>query len=296
MAAKTSASLDCIASRCENAACQAAGPQERRAAELLDFETFLRCVGVDPCADAHSLVMVAASHMFSAELPPEWSECFDEGTSCTFYHNRLTGESRWAHPQERTFRELVREVRSWRPEDGLEYASARSKAHLETVRNGLVEALAHWSAIDAEAPSLPGCQYFFNSETGESSWIDPRLVMEFDLLQRHDVLRECLAEQAERADELSDAEWDGSSDEGPMSPSPRKAWQPQTPRLEPACGRLEPARGTASRARLAWLPQVGAGDESVRSCVTYLSACSDLGCVEELDLDIRLAPTCLGKA
>jgi len=37
--------------------------------------------------------------------------------------------------------------------------------------------------------------YFFNSATGESRWVDPRMSMEFSLMQRHELLCQCMDDQ-----------------------------------------------------------------------------------------------------
>merc|ERR1719409_2567288 len=133
--------------------------------------------------------------MFSAELPDYWSEHIDEGTSRVYFFNELTGDALWMHPQEGVFKELIEEVRCWRPNQKLNEIFQRADAHLRQAYSRAIEATAQWSgpySAPAQGPEETGAdegaQFFYNANTGESRWSDPRQSVEFDLRQRRSIL------------------------------------------------------------------------------------------------------------
>eukprot|EP00435_Cladocopium_sp_Y103_P053172 s2801_g17.t1 len=67
-----------------------------------NFEDFLEHLGLDHTS-ASGLTIAAAQQMFSAPLPPQWSEQVDETSSRVYFFNRATGDSLWMHPQKSIF-------------------------------------------------------------------------------------------------------------------------------------------------------------------------------------------------
>lgn len=253
-----------------------------------DFRDFIRHLGIDPLVDASGLVMVAAHDMFAAPLPPHWSEQIDESSSRVYFFNTVTGDSMWMHPQEALYRELIADVRSWRPDEPLEDIFARSDAHLRRAQQQAVEAIAQWSAFDVpqgpeEAPEFGDMsQFYFNSTTGESRWADPRQSVEFDLRQRHSILCKCIAAHSQVLARMGSS--DSSDAEEVRQPGSNVQTLVQT--LLESLGTLPlPTRQSAMPPTDVAPPQgvrrpsnLPAGDETVRSSISYFSARSTTSC------------------
>jgi len=263
-----------------------------------EFQDFLEHVGVDPDADSSGLLTVAGERMYSAALPPGWSEHVDEASSRVYFFNKLSGESLWVHPQAETFCELIEEIRSWPSDESTEAIFARSDAHLRQAHRQAIEAVSHWSAHDVpegpeEAPEFSDstAQFFFNSTTGESRWSDPRQYVEFDLRQRHSILCECMASHSHAraskgmSSESSDGEHERGQDHG-VQAFMQNLWEsigtlPLPVRHEAPA--WEASLPSAVVRRPAHLPS---GDISVRSSVSYLTARSSTSCSPRADLGI----------
>lgn len=260
-----------------------------------DFRDFLRTLGVDPRVDASGLMMVAAHHMFAAALPPHWSEQIDEASSRVYFYNALTGESMWVHPESDLHRELIGEIRGWAPDEPMEGIFARSDAHLRQAHQRAVDAVGQWSAYDApqgpeEAPeSGDAAQFFFNAATGESRWSDPRESVEFDLRQRHSILCECISAHtqtlARMAKGMSSDSSDGEDAQLGMQALVQNLWEslptlPLPVRREAVAAPSDAAPPDSTR-RPAHLP---AGDDTVRSSISYLTARSSAGCSPRAEL------------
>ncbi|XP_069688817.1 centrosomal protein of 164 kDa isoform X2 [Periplaneta americana] len=67
-------------------------------------------IGINPESEPH-LLHFARDGLMQA-LPPGWKPCFDEELQCWYYFNFRSGESRWEHPLDDLYRNLVRKVRS----------------------------------------------------------------------------------------------------------------------------------------------------------------------------------------
>jgi len=258
--------------------------------QFCDFTDFLRHLDVPLDSDASDLAMVAAQQMFSAPLPPHWSEQVDEGSSRVYFFNPITGESLWLHPQETLFRELIEEVRSWSPDMSLEGACARSEAHLQHAHSCAVATIEQWSAYSAphgpeEAPELGRtAQFYYNAVTGESSWVNPREGVEFELRQRHSILCECVAAHSQNlakavaSSESSDGE-DMSLSSGGAQALVKSLWESLGPLPLPLLARpadLPPANISPGRRTVA-----SGGEDTVRSSRSFLSARSDLSCAAD---------------
>lgn len=267
--------------------------------QYCDFEDFVRHLDIDPGLDANDLVMVAAHHMFSAALPPHWSEQIDESSSRVYFYNRASGESLWLHPQEALFKELIAEVRAWGPEQPLEAACSRSQAHLQQAHARAVETIGQWCAYSAppqgpeEAPEIGrASQFYYNSTTGESCWVNPREGVEFDLRQRHSILCECVAAHAQSL--LRTASSDSSEGEDPRLSSGgaqalvRSLWESLAPLPLPLPARpadLPPVSSSPGRRPLS------GGEDAMQSSRSFISARSNMSCGEEArDATPRIDP------
>eukprot|EP00927_Polykrikos_kofoidii_P025513 TRINITY_DN22900_c0_g1_i2.p1 TRINITY_DN22900_c0_g1~~TRINITY_DN22900_c0_g1_i2.p1 ORF type:complete len:339 (+),score=53.99 TRINITY_DN22900_c0_g1_i2:110-1126(+) len=259
-----------------------------------DFRDFVQHLGIDRRTDASGLVMVAAHHMFAAPLPPDWSEHVDESSARVYFFNALTGESLWIHPEEAMFRQIIEEVRSWRPNQPLSEIFEMSNAHLRKAYSEATEGMSAWSGpYDApQGPEETGqspehgeatVQYYYNSQTGESRWADPRHSVEYDLRQRHTILCECMAAHTQNLAKMAKT---GSSDEeDDRSPENIQAfvaslWESlgsgslPLPRSAEAPSVSPPH----SIRRPAYLPE---GSDTVRSSMSYLTARSTQSCSTE---------------
>lgn len=270
------------------------GQGELQVLQYCDFRDFVQHLGIEPHVDASGLVMVAAHHMFASSLPPSWSEQVDESSSRVYFFNRSSGESLWSHPQEEIFKELIEEVRCWRPDLPLEVIFARSDAHLRKAHSRAAEAMSHWSGPydvpqgPEEAPEFGEApQFYYNSATAEIRWVDPRQSVEFDLRQRHTILCECIAAHTQTLAKMAKHS-DSSEDEDERSPDssvqafiqnlweslgtlPLPVRQPDALPTDAA-----PPNGIG---RPAHLP---AGDDTVRSSMSYLTARSTVSQQDEV--------------
>lgn len=159
-------------------------------------------LGVDT-EDPSSPAMVAAHQAFAAPLPPNWSEQVEQDTMRIYFYNAVTDESRWAHPQDAPFREIIEEVREWSPDIPTEAVVEFIDAHLRAFRERAVASLEPWSgpymAPAAESsPELtaaeggPEAEYYFNARTHDSCWEHPAMVWEYELYTRYLILYKCL--------------------------------------------------------------------------------------------------------
>lgn len=268
-----------------------------------DFRDFLVHLGIDPRVDASGLVMVAAHHMFAAPLPPHWSEQIDESSSRVYFFNRVSGESLWVHPQAELFRELIEDLRCWPPDEPLEGIFARSDAHLRQAHRNAVEGVSQWTSYDApqgpeEAPEFgDAAQFFFNAITGESRWSDPRQSVEFDLRQRHSILCECIAAHTQNLAKMAKMHPSSDSSEGENDLNANRSVQALVQNLWESIGTLPlPVRREAAPSEAA--PPEGArrpahlpaGDDTVRSSMSYLTARSNASCSPRADLPGRVEP------
>lgn len=253
--------------------------------QLCDFQDFACLLGVDAEADPNSLETVAVNSMFARPLGPFWSEQVDESSSRVYFFNSASGESSWAHPHEAVCKELLEEIRTWSVEDSIEVLLARSEALLRKAHRTAAEAISPWTAYDApqgpeEAPeSGDGTQFFFNSATGESRWVDPRQALEYELRLRHHILSECIAAQVQM---IMRSEDDSSDEEDKRDVSMQEVvktlWTSLGALPLPLGGQAAMApksapQGTASLVRPSTLPL---GDDTARSAMSYLTARSTI--------------------
>mmetsp|Transcript_111647 Transcript_111647/g.249161 ORF Transcript_111647/g.249161 Transcript_111647/m.249161 type:complete len:337 (-) Transcript_111647:200-1210(-) len=197
-----------------------------------DFQDFVAYLGASlEAAEEGSLVMVAANQAFTMALPPNWTEQVEEDTMRIYFYNAVTDESRWTHPQDSAFREVVQEVRQWPPEAPAEQVVAAIDTHLRDFREKVVVALEPWSgpyymtqAAEGGSPELTSeggqeSEYYFNTRTGESCWEHPAKSWEYELYTRYLLLYRCLLARERRGAGPQEGSEAGSSD-GEMSDDP----------------------------------------------------------------------------
>jgi len=100
------------------------------------------------------------------------------------------------------FRSIIEEAMSWPADATREDIAKRCQEQLELAYRAAKEELAQWSGpycMEAgrrtDRPML-GVDfrdlYYYNESTGESSWVDPRAALQFDLQQRRQLTYLCL--------------------------------------------------------------------------------------------------------
>mmetsp|Transcript_2502 Transcript_2502/g.5500 ORF Transcript_2502/g.5500 Transcript_2502/m.5500 type:complete len:297 (+) Transcript_2502:89-979(+) len=179
---------------------------QARHLQYCNIRDFLAQLSVDPRVDASSIV-AAAHHMYSAPLPPHWTEHVDESTSRVYFFHQLQGEAVWSHPQEALFKELLEEVRSWRTDEDVESIISRAHAHVRKAHSAAAEETSKWTGPHDVAPedaleAGEAAHFYYNSSTGESQWEDPRELVEFDLKQRHAILCQCVSTHAQNLSKM----------------------------------------------------------------------------------------------
>jgi len=169
------------------------------------LKDFAKLLNVHTLKGKSTLVRRALRHMLKTPLPPEWSEHLEAGSSKLYFFNGLTGESSWAHPWSTLFKRWLDEVESW-PEDwSPEDVFRNCDDYMQREQAAAAMALSHWSGPYQlqEAASLTTPDdidsevFYFNSASGESSWVDPRMSSEFTLLQQHGLVSKVLADHVQ---------------------------------------------------------------------------------------------------
>jgi len=287
----------------------------------LEFKDFANQLGLQRSKDQNSLPWRVAHHMFALALPPEWSEHLEPASSKAYFFNGLTGETCWTHPVAAIFKSVLEEVASWRPEASADEVVQSCESYLRRSQAAAVQALSQWSGphhfIPGPEDTLDDREadhFYFNHSTEESSWVDPKLSLEFALQQQHNLLCLCIAEHAQGAEGLpvslrsvldseSCTECDSISDGG-QSPvirvHPPTAATSRRPQLLLPLAQRELRQGSTSiseasplhklRAQgspmseaspcrgkmLLQVPHPCVGDESVKSFMSYCSAFSEI--------------------
>ena len=157
-----------------------------------DLWAFAESLGLDPAMDSDLLWV--ARRAFEVPLPPGWSEHADESPGAkVFFYNAATQESRWSHPADDVFRELLRLVkvlRAKRPPAPQWRRIAAIQEHLEICRKNAKLELKGWSGPYADEER----EYFYHETLGISTWESPVEARQLQLSIREEVLRRCLLE------------------------------------------------------------------------------------------------------
>eukprot|EP00435_Cladocopium_sp_Y103_P017709 s2229_g4.t1 len=145
---------------------------------------------------------VASLVSFSKNDTPAKSEELGYQGQTYFFH-KVTGDTSSSHPQLALFREIIEEAMSWPADATREDVAKRCQQQLDLAYGRAKEELAQWSGpYCMEAGRRTDRQmlgvdfrdlYYYNESTGESSWVDPRAALQFDLQQRRQLTYLCLA-------------------------------------------------------------------------------------------------------
>jgi len=155
--------------------------------DLLDYA---RSLGLDLDSAADGDLKWLVQEAFAAPLPANWTEHVDEEGRVYFF-NQLKQESRWLHPSDEVFRELIEIIKDSRqspPDGGIDSLCADTmQAHLEKVHSRALQQLDGWSG---PYTSTAG-QYFYNAKHDYSSWDNPVDEWNAELALRQRVLSRC---------------------------------------------------------------------------------------------------------
>jgi len=131
---------------------------------------------------------------FVATPPEGWTEHVDKAGR-VFFYSQQTNESRWSHPGDEVFRDLVNVVKTTRKQRPLPSEKQRSRVlqeHLLEMYKRAEEDLKGWSGPhEAE----DGGQYFYSSVLKQSTWEHPHERWERELALRNAVLHRCLMQE-----------------------------------------------------------------------------------------------------
>jgi hypothetical protein len=140
--------------------------------ELCEFGATL---GVDTTVDTHLLWLVEEA--YSSPVPQGWTVCYDDEGD-TYYFHELTGETTWVHPTDKTYREVLRVIRTIENDAVATQPQTQSKImeiiddHLREMQAKATSALEEWSGPH-DAGDGKG-QFYHNTQTRRSSWYSPR--------------------------------------------------------------------------------------------------------------------------
>jgi len=192
--------------------------QDQELLQYCDFGDFLKNLSIDRRKETGSLAIVAAQHMFSSPLPPDWTEQIEENSGRVYFWNAVTGESGWLHPQEKLFKSIIAEVRKWPDTDGPDAIQSKGDQFIKDAYRDALADIGNWTAYAAgeDETASVGSQYYYNSATEQTSWTDPRKAMQFDLWQRHSLLSKIIDDHAKRFAKLR-------TDNGDPAPPPPPA-------------------------------------------------------------------------
>eukprot|EP00928_Gymnodinium_smaydae_P054073 TRINITY_DN37914_c0_g1_i1.p1 TRINITY_DN37914_c0_g1~~TRINITY_DN37914_c0_g1_i1.p1 ORF type:complete len:1392 (+),score=310.31 TRINITY_DN37914_c0_g1_i1:200-4177(+) len=148
-------------------------PEGRRKVSVLEMMEFCKSLDIDPVKESEMLWI--AEEAYHAKLPLGWSEHVDENGH-TYFHHLATGESKWQHPMDDLFRDIVEYYRTtvrtggfWTVED--ELAQLEEKIRKD---------LGKWMELFDDR----GGKYYYNNETEVSMFDDPRNEMYHHLYTR----------------------------------------------------------------------------------------------------------------
>ncbi|CAE8598708.1 unnamed protein product, partial [Polarella glacialis] len=120
--------------------------------------------------------------------PPHWSEELDAASGALYFYNDVRDESLWRHPLSETFREVLEQVGQFVTERlRLDQLAARIEEVLAEIQRRASEELEQWIGPLQGGEDFSD-SYFYNSQTGLSSWEDPRERWKYDIHVRYDLL------------------------------------------------------------------------------------------------------------
>lgn len=150
----------------------------------LELQQLLDALGVPPLSPAPVQEVAKRAHL--VPYPPHWSEEYDAASGALYFYHSLRDESSWRHPLAKTFAEVLELVGRCAAEHvGLDELSEQVEQALTKAQAAAAEVLADWvgpiGAVKEE-------QYFYNRQTGDSEWEDPRERMRYELQVKYELL------------------------------------------------------------------------------------------------------------
>mmetsp|Transcript_20325 Transcript_20325/g.44346 ORF Transcript_20325/g.44346 Transcript_20325/m.44346 type:complete len:315 (-) Transcript_20325:90-1034(-) len=154
-----------------------------RKPEHLVVEQLLDALGISPMAAPAVMEVAKRAHMLP--YPPNWSEELDAASGALYFYNSMKDESSWQHPMANTYKEILSLVESMvlsRATFG--NLGLRIEQELAESQKKAAADLANWvGPVEAEDGA-----YYYNKNTGQSEWEDPRERHRFDLQVRYELL------------------------------------------------------------------------------------------------------------
>ncbi|CAD7934122.1 unnamed protein product [Amoebophrya sp. A25] len=163
---------------------------------------------------------------YVAPLPPNWSE-FSDPEGRIYFYNYATEQSSWAHPSDKTYRELiqiVKKVKSVVSPLPREEVSRIIDVHLQSVHQRAMEAIAGFSGPYVSEDG--GHEYYYNEITNVSTWESPVVEWEHNISTRYHVLYRCLLEPYDRLEEEQEAGKGASASSSSVSRVPPRLQLP----------------------------------------------------------------------
>jgi len=158
----------------------------------VEFCMFGEKLGVDTTIEPHLRWLVEEA--YSSPVPQGWRACDDEEGN-TYYYHELTGETTWEHPTDKTYREVLRVIRTLEAEVvAMPPKSPSTKIkmmeiigeHLHEMQVQATTALEQWSGPHDAGDGLS--QFYHNIATGRSTWYSPRFEWEHDIFLQYSLL------------------------------------------------------------------------------------------------------------
>eukprot|EP00930_Biecheleria_cincta_P082493 TRINITY_DN72216_c0_g1_i1.p1 TRINITY_DN72216_c0_g1~~TRINITY_DN72216_c0_g1_i1.p1 ORF type:complete len:1544 (-),score=413.28 TRINITY_DN72216_c0_g1_i1:49-4611(-) len=179
-----------------------AATAKRKQASVVEMLDYVKSLDIDPIKEADMLWI--AEEAFNASLPPAWTEHQDE-QGRIYFHNTATGESTWRHPMDDLFKEIVEYQRRVVNTGGFWQVEDEIAEQEELIRRDL----ADWMELFAEN----GEKFFYNKQTEESRFDDPRMAVYHHLYARIKMVAKMkerfpILARAPRPDEPTQAEKD----------------------------------------------------------------------------------------
>mmetsp|Transcript_22202 Transcript_22202/g.55965 ORF Transcript_22202/g.55965 Transcript_22202/m.55965 type:complete len:324 (-) Transcript_22202:2128-3099(-) len=162
-----------------------------------DFAQFVNYLGVgDESIVEDETLLKIVQEAYVAPLPPNWSE-FSDPEGRIYFYNYATEQSSWAHPTDKTYRELIQMVKKVRAvQPPKEEISRIIDVHLQSIHQRAMEAIQGFSGPYI---SDGNHEYYYNEITKVSTWESPVTEWEHNISTRYHVLYRCLLEPFERA-------------------------------------------------------------------------------------------------
>jgi hypothetical protein len=157
-----------------------------------DLWLFGQTLGIDTRVDKEFAWI--AHEAFTSPVPHGWNV----GFSCdgkAFYFNEETQETTWTHPTDRIYKETLEVIKTLRAEPvptDPEHSPTSHKMieaidyHLQSMTQHAVALLDHWSGPHYEADGA--APYFYNMQSGRSTWRDPVADLESELHLQYSLL------------------------------------------------------------------------------------------------------------